>query len=78
MPLRMLDHTIHLEADCSIEEAEALYEAARMIDQPIFDLAEARHLHTAIVQVIMASGGTVRGLPPDAVLHGCLADQIAL
>ncbi len=73
MPFRVLDDTVFLEGHCSIEEAEALHEALKAIERPVFDLGTAGHLHTAIVQLLMLSGGTMRSLPADPVLEACLA-----
>ncbi len=77
MPMNIRENVIHLNGLCAIEETEALHEALRGIERPIFDLAEAAHLHTAIVQLIMASGAMVRGLRPDLVLAACFRDRIA-
>ncbi len=77
MPIDARDNVLHLIGPCPIEEAEALHQTLRGIERPIFDLSEAGTLHTAIVQLIMASGGAVRGLRPDPILAACLRDRVA-
>jgi hypothetical protein len=66
------ENEISFIGPCPIDEAEALHDALRDIEHPVFDLSEAGHLHTAIVQLIMASAGLVRGVPADPVLTACL------
>ena len=77
MPIRTDDTLIGLDGHCTIEEAEALFEILRTIDEPVFDLAATVTLHTAIVQLIMASRGVVRNIPNDPVLAACFRDRHA-
>ncbi len=77
MPIRTNDNIVFLEDHCPIEEAEALHEILKEIDAPVFDLTGASYLHTAIVQLVMASPGTVRVTQPDKVLVACLGDRLA-
>jgi hypothetical protein len=77
MPMNIVENVVRLNGLCAIEEAEALHQALCGMERPIFDLTEAAHLHAAIVQLIMASGGMVRGLPTDLALAACLRDRIA-
>jgi hypothetical protein len=77
MPIRTNDNIVFLEADCPIEEAEELHEILRGIEAPLFDLSKTTYLHTAIIQLIMLSAGSVRGLKPDPVLTACFRERIA-
>jgi len=77
MPMNVVENVIRLNGLCAIEEAEALHQALCGLDHPIFDLSEAAHIHTAIVQLVMASGGMVRGLPTDLALAACFRDRIS-
>jgi hypothetical protein len=77
MPISCSDSLVRLTESCSIEDAEALHALLRSIEAPVFDLAEAGHLHTAIVQLIMASGGRVQGLRADPLLAACLQQATA-
>lgn len=76
MPYRIDDVVISLDGHCSVEEAQPLFEALRGIDEPIFDLGRAQTLHTAVVQLILASAGSVRSPPADRWLAGCFRDRI--
>jgi hypothetical protein len=64
--------TVYLGHSCSIDEAEALHQALAGMDQPIFDLSSVAYLHTAIVQLVIAAGGSVLNPPDDPVLAACL------
>jgi hypothetical protein len=75
MAIRQDENIISLVGHCAIEEAESLFEALRATEDPIFDLAEATSLHTAIVQIIMASSGKVRGVIANPVLAACLRER---
>ena len=75
MPFSTSQNVVSIEGHCSIEEAEALHEVLRAIEEPVFDLSEADHLHTSIVQLMMASGGQVRALPGDMVLAACFGNR---
>ncbi|MCW6511557.1 hypothetical protein [Lichenifustis flavocetrariae] len=77
MPIRTEDSLIALDGHCTIEEAEALFEILRGIEEPVFDLAATNTLHTAIVQLIMASSGVVRNIPDDPVLAACFHNRRA-
>jgi hypothetical protein len=72
MGFRLEDNVISIEGDCSVEEAEPLFEMLRDVEAPVFDLSRATGLHTAIIQVVLASGARVRGVPADKVLAACL------
>ena len=75
MPFRIDDNVITLDGYCSVEEAQPLLAAMRAVDEPIFDLGGTRGLHTAIVQIILASRGGLRGFPSDPALAACLRDS---
>jgi len=74
MPFRIDDNVITFDGHCSVEEAQPLYDALRGMEAPIFDFGRASGLHTAIVQIVLASGGGLRGMPEDRVLAACFAD----
>jgi hypothetical protein len=75
MPMQIEDCVITLDGHCTIEEAEPLFELLRGIDAPIFDVAQATSLHTAIVQLILASPGKVRGAAANPLLSACFRDR---
>jgi hypothetical protein len=76
MPFTLDDDVISLDGHCPIEEAQPLFEALRAVDEPIFDVSRALSLHTAIVQLILASRGSVRGAPADRWLAACFRDRV--
>jgi hypothetical protein len=77
MPLRTDDNVVILEGHCTIEEAQALFDLLGSVEDPVFDIARAKTIHTAIVQLILASGGKVRGPAASIVLSACLRDRLA-
>jgi hypothetical protein len=77
MPVHTSDGRVTLEGHCTIEEAESLCSALQAMEEPIFDCAETKSLHTAILQLILISGGKVRSLPSDPVLAACLKERLA-
>jgi hypothetical protein len=76
MPFTLDDDVISLDGHCPIEEAQPLFEALRAVDEPIFDVSRALSLHTAIVQLMLASAGAVRGAPADLWLAACFRDRV--
>ena len=76
MPFTMDDDVISFDGHCPIEEAQPLFDALRGVDAPIFDVSRALSLHTAIVQLMLASAGAVRGAPADLWLAACFRDRV--
>ncbi len=74
MAHEIVDDVVRLSGPCSIEDAEALYEALRGRKPMVFEIADDAHLHTAIAQLVLASNGRVRAAPIDPVLAACLRD----
>ncbi|MGD0721459.1 MAG: hypothetical protein ABR970_10515 [Roseiarcus sp.] len=75
MPMQIDDCVITLDGHCAIEEAQPLFDLVRGIEAPIFDVAQAKSLHTAIVQLILASSGKVRGASANPLLSACFRDR---
>ena len=76
MSFRIEGAEIAFEGHCSIEEAQSLFDALRGVEEPIFDLSRARSLHTAIVQIVLASSGRVRGAASDRAFMACFGDRL--
>jgi len=76
MPFTIDGDVISLDGHCPIEEAQPLFDALRAVDEPIFDVSRTLSLHTAIVQLILASAGGVRGAPADRWLAACFRDRV--
>ncbi len=68
MPLRTEGGVLHLQAECSVEEALALLEQLAVPVPPGVDLRACTHLHTALVQVLVACRPRVEAPPDDAFL----------
>ena len=67
------DGAVHLEGDCSVEEAETLL--AALLDQPAaaVDWRRCRGAHTAVVQVLIALRPPMMGEPDDEFLRRWIA-----
>jgi hypothetical protein len=59
--LRHGNGTITLEGDCSVEDAEALLQMLLATPAARVDWTQAGHLHTAVVQVMVAAKPTLAG-----------------
>ena len=73
MPFHVENALVILEGHCSVEEAPDLFQALLAIEDPVFETAGARTLHTAVAQLLLASGGRLRSRPREPVLAACLA-----
>jgi hypothetical protein len=62
MTIRRVDETVLLEGVCAVEEAETLMQEIQA-GATLIDWTECVHLHTACLQVILASGVPTRGTP---------------
>lgn len=69
MTIRLEDGILHIEGACPVEEAETLL--GQLLDNPdlIVDWSGCRHLHTAVLQVLMSMRPPLRGVPDDPFLH---------
>jgi hypothetical protein len=70
MSVRLKDDAIiRLEGACPIEDAEALLR--HLIEMPgaTIDWRDCERAHTAVVQVLLASGAPLRGPPAGAFLR---------
>ena len=76
MSVRVEDDVVWLEGDCRAADAETL--CAALIDQPgrRVELSRAVHLHTAVVQALVALGPEVTGEPADPFLRTHVAPRL--
>ena len=65
MAVRSDEDTLHLEGDCPVEEAETLLAWLCAHRQGRIDLSACTHLHTALLQVLIAAGGRIDVAPLD-------------
>jgi hypothetical protein len=63
---------VKLEGPCPVEEAPDLFQALLAIETPVFDVGGAVFVHTAIVQLLIASRGRLVARPEDPTLAACL------
>ena len=68
MTLRQTEGVIILEGDCGVEEAETLLSALLTAPGAEIDWSKCGSLHTAVVQLILASNAPVRGTCGDPSL----------
>jgi hypothetical protein len=65
MILRLEGDTIHLEGEGRVEDAETLLTLLQAGDARRVDLSAASHLHTAILQVLLALRPPLAGMAGD-------------
>lgn len=69
MTVRLDEGTIRLEGDCRADEAEALLELLLFHPNATIDWSGCHWAHTAVVQVLLAAGRPVSGIPEDAFIR---------
>jgi hypothetical protein len=73
MPFRIEGDRVVLEGHCPVDEAPDLFQALLEIEGPVFALEGAQSLHTAVVQLLIASRGRLTRRPEEPALAACLA-----
>ena len=66
------DGTIELDGICTIEDAEALLQHLLAAPGVTVDWRSCEQAHTAVIQVLMASQGVLRGPPAGDFLRNRL------
>jgi hypothetical protein len=69
MSVRLNGNVIVLEGQCRVEDAEPLLGWLQADGSRIVDIAAADHLHTAVVQVLMALRPGIRGTGNDVFVR---------
>jgi hypothetical protein len=77
MPLRFAKNTVVFEEVCAVEEALPLLEFLQAHPTARVNLRACTHMHTAILQVLMALAPKVAALPTEAFLQRWLAPALA-
>jgi hypothetical protein len=77
MSVRLDGAAIRLEGECRVEEAEPLLALLLEDRGREVDLGGAGPLHTAVVQVLLALGPRVRGVPEDGFITHWLLPVLA-
>lgn len=73
---RESDSTIVLEGRCPIEDAEPLWQLLQATPGAPCDWTRCNHLHTAVVQVILAARPALAGPCGDAWIQTWVALQL--
>jgi hypothetical protein len=73
MSVRVEGPVIFLEGQCHVEQAEQLLQRLQEDPDRRIDLSACRHLHTAVVQVLLSHGARVSGDPVDPFLRQFVA-----
>lgn len=63
------ENGIALIGECRVEDAETLLQKLRDAPDAPIDIAACGRLHMAILQVLLAAGRPVRGVPGDPFLQ---------
>ncbi len=66
MPIQFDAHTAVCLGNCTVEEAEILLQWRQQQPDGQVDLQDCTHLHTAVLQVLLATQTPVVALPLDA------------
>jgi hypothetical protein len=60
---------IWLQGNCGADDVELLMSGMRLDGSAMVDLSEADHLHTAILQVLLAFRPSITGTPRDSFIR---------
>lgn len=72
MPIRYLNLTAVCEGVCTADEAEPLARWLSGRRAALVHLGDAEHLHTAVVQVLLAANTLISASPQDPLLQEVL------
>jgi hypothetical protein len=70
------DGIVVLDGVCAVEDAESLLQMLQATPAALVDWTHCRQLHTAVLQVIMASGGSPIGPCGDLWVQQWLAPKL--
>lgn len=77
MTVRRSEHgTLVLEGICPVEDAEVLLQLLQTGPAAALDWTKCRQMHTAVLQVILASGIVPQGPCGDALVRQWLAPKL--
>lgn len=71
--IRLEDAVIHLEGACPVEEAERLLELLQSGTPTGIDMGGCRSVHTAVLQLLLASPLPIHVAPAEPLLAALLA-----
>lgn len=73
MPIRFEKTTAVLDGVCAVEDAESLLDWLKGRKRPRVDLSRCEHLHTAVLQLLIAGRPAVAAWPEDGECRRWLA-----
>ena len=77
MTIRRSDNgMLLLDGVCQVEDAEALLQLLQTVPTAALDWTQCRQLHTAVLQVVLASGTVPAGPCGDAWVEQWLAPKL--
>jgi anti-anti-sigma regulatory factor len=77
MSVRLDGNIIVLEGACRVEDAEPLLGWLQADKDIVVDLTDAEHLHTAVLQVLMALRPALKGTPKDAFIRDWITPALS-
>jgi hypothetical protein len=77
MSITLDGHVVRLEGDCAVESAEALLTLLQGDLARAVDVTRAGHLHTAVVQVLLALRPALVGQAVDPFLKTWIVPALA-
>jgi hypothetical protein len=77
MTVRSADGTLVLEGVCPVEDAEVLLQLLQTNPVAVLDWTPCRQLHTAVLQVVLASGLVPLGPCGDGLVDQWLARKLS-
>jgi len=76
MPFQFAKNTVTAGESCTVEDALPLLEFLQSHRGAKVDLGPCTHLHTAVLQVLLAAKPKIAGLPKEAFLARWLAQAL--
>jgi hypothetical protein len=74
LTVKLIDkNSIALAGTCPSEDAEELFQYLLENRLAVVDWSQCEQAHTAVIQVLLASGCELKGTPAGSFLHGHIA-----
>jgi hypothetical protein len=70
------DGAIELSGHCGVEDAEALQQRLLAAPRSAVEWSSCEHLHSAVIQVLLAGEPDIRGLPASTFLRTHIAPLV--
>lgn len=64
MTVSLDDNIVYLAGRCRVEDAEPLLRHLTAADPPAVDISKAEHIHSAVLQVLLAARPRIHGGDP--------------